>query len=358
MPTAKLDSPISADIGIGGFFGLERAPDAPRTDGGALATWSRGEDGWIGFHNARSAFAHLLRSLRPGSVWLPRYLCADMRDAVTAVPGLRLRVYDVDPALRLADANLAQDLGAGDLVVAVGYFGAPVCSALSELAAQRADVTWVEDRAQTLVLDDKAALPEAWRLYSLRKILGVADGGLLFGPVAGLDVVAWRDPPASHGDAARARSAAATRDDLVAAYRRYQEIEAAHQPGSEAMSVDTRQRLQSFDVDALAERRRLNFSVLDQRLQDVAAPLAERLRGVRAPFGYPVSVPDKRDQVAQRLAADGCFCAVHWRALVEDDPPATASRELSRTMLTLPVDHRYDGPAMEHLADCVLRALP
>lgn len=342
-----------ADTPIGGFFGLSESPAAAPSGGGVLAAWT-GDDGWIGFHNARSAFAWLVRSLGPPVVWLPRYLCADMR----AAAGPRVRVYDVDDRLQLADPALAADLGPRDLVVAVAYFGAPVCDDMRALAFRRPDVTWIEDRAQALQIDPGDGMPGSWRLYSPRKLLGVADGGILAGTRIGdLPPPVLAAAPAGHAEAARMRAAAAGRAAVETAYRRYVEIEREHRVGEVGMSEATGAALSRIDPAPAAARRRANFAVLDSALGDLAAPFVARLRSSAAPFGYPIAVPSGRDALVARLAAEGLFCAVHWRALVEEVPPPSPARRLSETLVTLPLDQRYGVPEMARLAEGVRRCL-
>jgi hypothetical protein len=277
-------------------------------------------------------------------------------DAAAGAAGATVRRYGVDPALAFDDPALETALAAGDLVVAVAYFGAPVCPRLRALAARRPDVTWLEDRAQALAVADADAVAGAWRLYSPRKLLPVADGGVLVGPVSRLPVPSLAPPPAHHAAAAHARARATTAAQVADAYRLYREIERDHAVADLALSDGTRQRLAGLSVDALADRRRDNFAALDRTLAAHAAPIAGRLRGGPAPFGYPVLVPEGRDAVAARLAAQGLFCAVHWRELGGGaaDPVALRLRD---GLLTLPVDHRYGGADMEWLADRVLREL-
>ncbi|MEQ8587824.1 MAG: hypothetical protein RLO01_16715 [Thalassobaculaceae bacterium] len=335
---------------IGGFFGLEPGVPCP-PDESVLARWT-GAAGWAGFNNARSGFAWLVRALAPGTVWLPSYLCADMDVPMAA----RLLRYRVDSALRLDDPVFEAALAPGDMVVAVAYFGAPVCDGLCRIAGRRDDVTWVEDRVQALTLAEDAGIAGAWRLHSPRKLIGVADGGLVVGPVERLPLPDLAAPPTSHGAAAEARARAETRQDVAAAYRLYMGIERDHAVADLAMAEATRCRLGEIAWAPLAARRRQNFAILDGLLQDLAAPMTPRLRGAAAPFGYPVLVPEARDALAARLAEEGIFCAVHWRELGggATDEAAAALRD---GLLTLPLDHRYGPGEMNRIAEAVRRAL-
>lgn len=341
---------MAASGTLGGFFGHESS-DSCATGESVLARWT-GAVGSVGFHNARSGFAWLARSLAPTTVWLPSYLCADM-DVPTSA---RLRRYRVDASLLLDDPAFEEALAPGDMVVAVAYFGAPVCERLRRLARRRDDVTWIEDRSQALAIDDADAVAAAWRLYSPRKLMGVGDGGLVVGPVDRLATPDLADPPPSHLAAAEARAEATTRLAVEAAYRLFIGIERDHAVADLSMAEDTRRRLRMIALTPMARRRRENFATLDGLLLDHAAPLAARLRGTPAPFGYPLWLPERRDAVAARLSADGLFCAVHWRGLGGGpaDPVAAALRD---GLLTLPLDHRYGSDDMERLAEAVLRAL-
>lgn len=336
---------------IGGFFGLETAVGAP-VGASVLERWTEQTSGWIGFHNARSAFAYLVRAVTPGTVWLPRYLCLDME-----IPAARLRYYGRGVQTNRDVAALENGLAAGDLVLSVAYFGAPVGPALRRLAASRPDVCWVEDRAQALMVPPDLAVPGAWRLYSPRKLLGVGDGGVLVGPVDRLSPPALSPPPTSHLAAAEARAKAQSAEDVAAAYRLYVAIEREHATADTAMADGTRGILSGTAIEPLAARRRENFTVLDALLAAHAHPIAGDLRQAPAPFGYPLLIARDRDAVAARLAADGFFCAVHWRDLVAGAQDSPEAQTLSRQMLTLPVDHRYGPDDMTRLAKRVLREL-
>lgn len=339
---------MTGRFGIGGFFGLE-PPTGPCPWRSVLDTWARDGAGWIGFHNARSAFAFLVRSLGPRTLWLPHYLCADMDQPA----GVRVRSYGDG-----GDAPIEEgDLAVGDMVLATAFFGAPVIESIRRLAARRRDVIWVEDRAQALLVPEEESLADAWRLYSPRKLLGVADGGLLVGRIDVLPSPDLAPPPREHLAAAPARAAARSPAELQAAYARYREIERDHRVADLAMSDRSREILSGTGIERLAERRRANFAILHQRLADVAAPVVARLRRSPAPFGYPVLIERDRDGVAARLASDGFFCAVHWRDLVRGAADSPAALALASRMLTLPVDHRYGANEMDALADRLLREL-
>ena len=167
---------MSAIAPIGGFF--ERHDPDDRAGGiSVLEAWT-GDRVWAGFVNARSAFAALVESLSGVTVWLPAFVCSDLVDPSFAG---RVRFYPVGQGFVPDLAGVEAAMAAGDLVLVVAYFGEPVAEAVEAFARRRPDLRIVEDRAQAL--DPGPAAEDRWVLYSPRKLLGVADGGLLVAPV-------------------------------------------------------------------------------------------------------------------------------------------------------------------------------
>src|SRR5207302_4980229 len=89
----------------------------------------------------------------------------------------KIRFYHVGRDLEADVSKLNREAVPGDLVVGVDYFGYPVGSALRGLSTTRGDLFFVEDRAQALA--PSGDFWGDWCLYSPRKLLGVADGGIL-----------------------------------------------------------------------------------------------------------------------------------------------------------------------------------
>ena len=75
---------------IGGFFELGAAQAA--TGGQSiLDAWTQGRP-YVGFVNARSAFASLVELHRDATIWLPAFLCGDLAQPTYAS---RTRFYPV-----------------------------------------------------------------------------------------------------------------------------------------------------------------------------------------------------------------------------------------------------------------------
>ncbi len=331
---------------IGGVF--EAQPAGAPVSGSLWATMTAGAASVLTFHNARSAFAHVLRSLAPRRVFLPAYCCTDLRAAVAAVSQA--------PVFYHSDVDLCPDIGAleralrpGDLVLGINHFGRPAQD-LAALARARSDVIWVEDCAQSLAGSGWADL----RIFSPRKWLGVADGGVLIDTQGTLSHPSQR-PAASaalrHAGLLR-RHDQADRDNArwFAAFRR---TEARMQVSDYAMSADTLHILQATAFAPLANARRANYAQLYAALGDSALwsdPAPEWV-----PLGFALRCADA-GALAARLARHRIFAPRHWQTLASDAPSQT-ERMLSGSLLTLPCDQRYGSRDMDRVIAAVSEAM-
>jgi hypothetical protein len=119
-----------------------------------------------------------------------------------------------------------------------------------------------------------------------------------------------------------------------------------------AMSAVARRVVAAVDTAEVARRRRRNAEVLLARVGDAALFAPERLLA-GAPLGVPV-LTDDAAAASQRMAAARVFCARHWAELPSPAAEFPVEHALSRRLLTLPCDQRYDEADMARVADVFL----
>lgn len=337
---------------IGGFLPLaiDELPAAADTP---WERWTRDARSVLSFHNARSALVWLLRRKSIGRIWLPAYLCPEIASAVRGA-GIDLAFYGVGDRLAPDAAGLDARLRRGEAALGVDYFGAPPRQDFLALVAARSDVLWIEDRAQAL---DPGTSWGDWLLYSPRKLLGVADGGLL---VSHRETLSAPEQPAAEElafmmpalerfeDAAEARHRAW--------YKRYRAAEDAICVSLQSMSRLTQALLRRLDFPAIAAARRRNAAQLSRAFAAIARPPLGLSSGA-VPFGVPVGTGDAAS-VSARLAERGLFCARHWPALACSAEEFPDEHRLARSLLTLPCDQRYGEAEMARLVDGVAAVLP
>ncbi len=306
--------------------------------------WTGGHRHHAAFQTARGALRALLRAEGVPRLWLPAYICAET--AAAAPPGCEVRFYAHGPGLPLDALTPAS----GDAVLCVDYFGRSAPEPAARLARERRDVLWIEDRAQAMAPD-----AEPWGdvlLYSPRKLVGVADGGLLVSdralppsPAPVADPSAWTAAIARLGDVDGAHPER-WRPSFLAR-------EAGFAPDAAPMDALTRALLERIDARPLIARRRSNYAHLLQRLGDYAL-WPDVVPGF-APLAFPVRVRDAAAAVAA-MAERRIFCPRYWAALPSPAEAFAGAHALAAELLCLPCDHRYDDADMDRAAKAI-RAL-
>ena len=314
---------------IGGVFPAEQ--ERANVAGSIWSAWSSGWPHSAAYRTARSALAAVVEGRR---VLLPDYACTALSQASP-----NPLYYPVDSRLNPDLSRLEPLLRRGDAVVAIAYFGRSPPADFRALAASRPDILWIEDRAQALSPD---APP--WAdivLYSPRKLLGVADGGLVFSrqPLA--------QPDPSPDDAAlwAPEDARAADPDGAAPqswYPLFQAREAAFAVDRAPMSARAKAALQSVEIAPIIAARQANWRTLAQRLGAMA--LWPDFDPTFAPLTFPILTRDAVETV-QTLAAQRIWCPRHWAGLPGD---------ISPRLVSLPCDQRYNETDMHRLADAVL----
>ena len=340
---------------IGGFFGLGLA-EVPPTPGSIWQRWTGQGRLALAAWTGRAALRMLIAAKRPGRVWLPGYIC---REIAAIAPAAALRFYPLDEELSPQVVFLRQRVRTGDLVLAVDYFGWPPAEDFIDLAGERDDIVWVEDRSQCLWTERD---PWAdWMLYTPRKLVGVADGGLLIarGEAAVPDI----------GGALEGRAEAllalpellrfedASETNNAEWYAAFKASEAGFSAEPRPLSRLTAALLQRIPLAPLVEARRRNFAFLAARLKDYRA--WDRAADAIAPFGLPIAVADA-EGLGAALAKERLFCSRHWppAGLAVDAAEFPAAHRLARRLLTLPCDHRYDERSLARLVEAVERLAP
>jgi dTDP-4-amino-4,6-dideoxygalactose transaminase len=347
-PDKRSDAVSSARL-IGGFFGLELPSSC---HGGFAKLWGITSGSAVGFTNARSAFAALIEALTPPKVWLPAYICPEL---AAAVPEAKLAFYPLSDDLNPDVETLAASTGAGDVVLAVNYFGRAPAPMFREFAQQLPHLCFVEDCAHSI----DAGVPAwgNWRLFSPRKFIGVPDGGLLvatrseFQPsLETVDAFDWRFEPALR----RFEDEEENHNAIWHAANQRKEADVA--VSRTRMSRLSRTLLELLDPELIIRRRRENYAVLQDRLG--ARGFLQEQAPLFVPFGFPIRVPSElRDAVVAGLAARGIFAARHWRRLPSPAGEFASEHCLAAELVTLPCDQRYDPVDMERVASTVENAL-
>lgn len=333
--------------GIGGFFALE----IPMVAGGLLQSWGQGLP-LACFSNARSALSALIVAERPRKVWLPAFLCGALAEAV---PEALLQYYPVGISLtpQVSALGGVQD---GDMLVGINYFGFCPASEFIDFVAAHPAVLFVEDCAHCLA-PEPAAWGD-WRLFSPRKLMGVADGGVLVAMREGRRVPqpsAAQVSPASQWLAPMLRFEDESGLQAAFGHPANQAKEMAMKVSDTAMTRLSRVLLSVTDPQPLIQRRRSNFLALEAQLEHLMLPLNRP--GGCAPFSFPIQLKEEqRDHVLELLHQQHIYAAVHWRDLPSPAELFSVEHRLSRQLISLPCDHRYGTEDMSRVIQSLIQA--
>ena len=335
-------------VPIGGFFALDETGT-----GGLADLWQI--DPGLAWENASSAFAALIAQIKPTAVWMPGFLCNHMAQAV---PQSLRRYFRLTNEMEPDTATMTA-VAAGDLVLAVNYFGRCPGPSWREFVASRPDVFFIEDCAQSF--DTGQSAWGDWRLYSPRKILGVPEGGLLVPHSVRARQMAVRGPtdPSDPDLALQRLTPMKLRREQprnnVLWHPLHQRSEANGKVSNRAMAPDALAVLCSVDPVPIAARRKANFDYLKDRLGPFG--LIQRPDTSFVPFGFPIALPaNDRGHVLTKMYQETVFAAIHWRDIAAPAPFAF-EHSLSASTATLPCDQRYDTADMERICATFLGAL-
>lgn len=331
---------------IGGVLGLPSD-----TDWRSEPAFMTDDSGY--FVNARSALAAFLTSVRPQCVWLPSYLC---RSILVPLLGCKCshRFFPVGRHLQVLPGSWLDEVHEGHVVLLIAYFGFPVQEEIAARVRARGALT-LEDASQALLSTHVGRFSDCV-LYSPRKTVGVPDGGILrpWTPVPDIHLM----PAPCDWWSTAFQACLLRRDaDLYGGhpdrkwFRLYREASTKAPCGPYAMSTlsDTLLRT-SFDYDAVAARRRTNFQYLLDTLRDIA--IYRELPEDVVPLGFPIILED-RARVQETLYQENIYPPVHWDidSLVPQE--YVESHQLSRRILTLVCDQRYDLEDMKRTVKCI-----
>jgi len=328
----------------------------PAEPGGASSTdsiwnaWRADFPNTAAFANARSALAALLAHRRVGRVWLPAYVCAAVAEGAAAAQ-VAVRYYDVSLQLASDCDALKREISAGDAVVMVAYFGRAPGDDWRDLIAHRQEVLFIEDRAQAL--DTGRASLAGAVIYSPRKLLAVADGGLLFAraplpaPTGAADESLWAPQDARAADP----------DGLTPERWRalFTAAEESMQPRAEAVTARTLDALRSTSLGPIAAVRRANWRLLADALP--AWALWDESTPAFAPLAFPILTADAALAVTA-LAERRIWAPRHWPSLPSDPATFPEAHRLASACVSLPLDQRYGPADMSRIIEAVKESVP
>ncbi len=308
----------------------------------------------IWLDTGRSAlYLALLEIIRRGGTkraWLPAYVCGSVVAAFKALD-FELRFYPVGS--RLEGPRFPDEIAKGDAFLYVHYFGHPNTAAVDWLKQVNYEGNFfvIEDCVQASLNTGVGAVGD-YAITSYRKFVPQPDGALL-GSSAPIESLLHEPDEAFIsakflGKLLR-HEVAQNQEAFLALFGEAEDrLEQGFMPRK--MSWLSRYLMSRTDIGVVSKVRRRNWHDLADHFKanpwmgKVMTPIFEHLGDGAVPLGFPVSIQGgKRDRLRRHLADNHIYCPVHWELPhLQEDAAWRDELELSRSILTLPIDQRLE----------------
>jgi hypothetical protein len=347
---------------IGGFFEFPGSDEPEAGDSVCTALTSPGGKGDhhpLFLRDGRQAIHAILHAAGiqgSGRVChLPAYLCASVLQPFLEL-GIPVKFYPHRPPL---EPLLPPQVG-NACILLIDTFGAPMVSPgeIEDLLAR--DNVVILDLSHSLLDASRFSLadPDLFLMASLRKIFPIPDGGIVWCTrnTEGGDL---RDPAGyepmveamrlkrKYLEEAGRPDLAPVKEKFLALYRAYGARKDAAPTIPEKIPGISLEILRNISYRRILERRRSNLRFLAD-----GVPGALWLfdpREITSPFFAPILLPtpESRERVKGALIRMGIYPPVHWLLPPEVPPEFRFEHDLSRRVLSIPIDQRYEPAALE-----------
>ncbi len=303
---------------IGGYFELECGTAEPYHEG-------------IYLNSARNALRFILRREKCAVVYVPKYTCPVVYDALKAEK-VDIVEYELDISF-LPKEKISKDA----YLIYNNYFGC-LGARVHELA----------EKFKNLIVDNAQAFYSQpiglAAFYSPRKFFGLPDGGIVTFTGKNLS----RDEEVLEQDVSCERmSHLLKRIDYTpeAGYKEFKENSCALEYAPiRKMSRLTLRLMGNINYMNIAKKRWENFNYLHERLHS-SFPFAMAENDV--PMVYPLFTEDRT--LRQRLIDNKIFVARYW-------PNVEEQNNFADRILPLPIDQRYNLEDMGRICEVIKNA--
>jgi hypothetical protein len=314
---------------IGGYFEWEFPTNNgsfPHSDG-------------ILLNSGRHSLEYILKSL--GTIkrlWIPYYTCDVVLQPIERL-GTPYSFYRINKDFTLAEEVV---LSEDEYLIYTNYFG--LMDAYCQEMANRYGNQLILDCAQAFFAPRVEGINT---FYSPRKFVGVPDGGITYA-----DNPIPVELPADHSYDKCAHLL--KRHDLTPMDGYNDFKESSHKIASSPLSLIstlTQKMLSSLDYEAIKGRRLSNFTLLHTHLAASNELQMPSLDSISCPMVYPYYT---KDLVLRKcLITNQVFVATYWPNVFEWTKEGEIEYELSKNIIPIPIDQRYDDRDMMRIVEII-----
>lgn len=317
---------------IGGYFELADLAEGghfPHNDGVLLNT-------------GRNALEYILRSIgEVKHVFLPYYTCEVVLEPLKKL-NIPYTYYHINTSFEIADGLNPQE---GEYIIANNYYG--IKDAYIEKLAARYGDQLIVDCAQAFFAKP---LPGIKSFYSMRKYVGVADGGVAYLGNLPDDLVEVEEME-NTGDH-DCHLFKRKQFGAEAGFADYQanEEKLDNQP-IRLMSFQTKWLLDHIDFENVVARRRVNFKLLHDALKGLNELSLPNMDSFACPMVYPFMMRTDHN-LRKELIDNKIFVARYWPNVEEKNGFETESN-MAMNVIPIPCDQRYCIDEMDGIINLI-----
>lgn len=318
---------------IGGYFGWELPHGVGHfpNDGGVLVNSG---------HSALEMVNNVLGDMR--KVLVPYYTC-DIVTFTLQRCGVEYEFYHINRDLEI---EALPDLAEDEYLIYTNYFGIKDKYTLRLAGLYGGKL--IVDNAQALFTKP---IDGCHTIYSPRKFVGVADGGMAFSPMMDKS----RKLPLSTSYGISSHLLKRLDGQVTDGYADFKANgKALRNEQCKWMSLMTERHLRSLDYGGIKQTRKENFIYLHEHLKDSnKLPLMKTvdITAFECPMVYPYYTDDP--SLRKKLIDRRIFVAQYWPNVLEWCKPGDEEYALCQHLLPLPIDQRYGREDMERIVKLI-----
>ena len=290
----------------------------------------------IKLNTARNSLEYILMIKGYKKIYLPYFTCEVLLEPIRRL-NLTYHFYKIDVNM---DPIIDFDVDDESCMLYTNYFGVKTATVRELCQTQK-----------NLIIDNAQAFYEAPiggvdTFYSCRKFFGVPDGAYLF--TSGEQRIALQQDSAVNRVSHLIKAIDLNIEAGYADYVRNNDVLIDNE--IKEMSPFTQRVLEGIDYNYCANKRKQNFSVLHSQLgelNELKLPFAED----DTPMVYPLLV--HQADLKAKLIERKIFVPTYWPNVYDWAAPDSLEYHLTKHMVSLPVDQRYNTDDMKYMADMV-----
>lgn len=312
------------------------------------------------YASGRQALQHLIDTVGAEKgwrrLWVPHYYC---NESIVQLRNISIERYPLLPDEHIDEASLKEvcDFKPGDVLMAVNYFGMHPFTDLSKLG-----VEVIEDHTHDLGGDWAMRSTADWCFASIRKLLPVSDGGVLWSPRN-------HALPMSPAFASEYEEISQKREEAMSLKSRYLAGEDIAKDRFLSLFAETEEAFATLPISAPTAKTLSIMSEIDylkwRQLKLDNLKVAHSLTNFTsckiifdATFSLLLrfSDEDTRNKKRKELINNQIYGAVLWPD-IQNNSLSQSEKSWSNTMLSLHVDGRYSTQDIINLTSTLNRLL-